>query len=725
MALAHLAVLVPLVFAASAAAATFIVAPAGGDFTSVQAALDAAQPGDTVQVRTGVYAEKVAFPRSGTPGAPIVLRAYPGETPILDGTGVPGQVMVLIPSRSHVAVEGLTLRNNLGVTDGSGIRVVGAGSGIVLRGNHIHAMRGNNAMGITVYATEPTPIAGLVIDGNRIEDCEPAPSEALVLNGNVDGFSVTNNLVRDVDNIGIDMIGGETDIQPNPALVARNGLVRGNRVERARSSYGGGFAGGIYVDGGRDIVIENNVVTESDLGIEIGAENAGITTRNVTVRNNVLFRNEKACLVFGGYAAGVGRVRDSAFTGNTCAHNDTLGSGFGELWIQYAEDNVVTSNVFVAGPQGLLLLSDAGNAGNVVDWNVWWTAATPRFVWNGNETTSLAAHRAATGADVHSLFADPLLSDAGTGDVHLGAGSPARDAGDPAFTPAPGETDVDGGPRQNGPRVDAGADESTTCGDGVPELPELCDDGDLDSGDGCDANCTPTGCGNGIVTAGEACDDGDTAAGDCCGATCQHEPAGSPCDDGDACTQPDTCDAGTCSGLGAPAAGCRASGSGLLSLRDGSPDTKDVLVWKWTKGAATTLADLGDPTGGGAGFALCVYGSTGGTPQLLAGARAPGGGTCRGRPCWKALGTSGFGYTDAEASPDGLVQLRLKAGGAGKASITAKGKGASLPPLGLPLPQDPAVTVQLHGPTGTCWETTHAAPAQRATASAWKDRDEP
>ena len=33
---------------------------------------------------------------------------------------------------------------------------------------------------------------------------------------------------------------------------------------------------------------------------------------------------------------------------------------------------------------------------------------------------------------------------------------------------------------------------------------EQCDDGNLVSGDGCDANCTVTACGNGIVTAGRA-----------------------------------------------------------------------------------------------------------------------------------------------------------------------------------------------------------------------------
>ena len=60
----------------------------------------------------------------------------------------------------------------------------------------------------------------------------------------------------------------------------------------------------------------------------------------------------------------------------------------------------------------------------------------------------------------------------------------------------------------------------TLCGDGLTTGAEACDDGNTQSGDGCDENCTTTACGNGIVTAGEACDDGGTSAGDGCGATC-------------------------------------------------------------------------------------------------------------------------------------------------------------------------------------------------------------
>jgi cysteine-rich repeat protein len=85
------------------------------------------------------------------------------------------------------------------------------------------------------------------------------------------------------------------------------------------------------------------------------------------------------------------------------------------------------------------------------------------------------------------------------------------------------------------------------CGNGVVEIGEQCDDGNRTSGDGCDANCTPTGCGNGIVTDGEECDDGNTSAGDGCAADCRREcgngtlEGAEECDDGNAISG-DGCD---------------------------------------------------------------------------------------------------------------------------------------------------------------------------------------
>jgi parallel beta-helix repeat protein len=434
--------LVALLAAGPSSAASSVVPD---DFPTIQAALNAAGPGDTISVKDtpGPYFEKITFPNGGGPGAYVTLQAYAGHSPILDGTGIAGSNMVLIESKSYVKVIGFEIRNNLNVNDGSGVRILGAGSNIEIRDNRIHDIRGRHAMGITVYGTEATSISNLVIDGNQIYDCEPARSEALTLNGNVELFEVTNNIVRDVNNIGIDFIGGETDIQPDPTKVARNGVCRGNQVYRARSVYGGGYAAGIYVDGGKDITIERNVVSESDLGIEIGAENTGITVRGVIVRDNLVYHNDKAGIGFGGYDASVGRVRDCLFLSNTLYRNDTLGVGLGELWIQWAEDNAVRNNIFYSTAQNVLLYTETGNLNNTLDYNLWFTDAgsgSATFVWRGTGYYSYAAYQAGAGQDANSVFANPQFVNAAAANFHVQSTSPAVDAGDPAFTPGVGET---------------------------------------------------------------------------------------------------------------------------------------------------------------------------------------------------------------------------------------------------------------------------------------------
>lgn len=72
---------------------SLLVSPTGSGTTCSLAvpcalleAISRAQPGDEIVLRGGVYyAGAITLPRSGTPGAPIVIRGYNDETAILDG----------------------------------------------------------------------------------------------------------------------------------------------------------------------------------------------------------------------------------------------------------------------------------------------------------------------------------------------------------------------------------------------------------------------------------------------------------------------------------------------------------------------------------------------------------------------------------------------------------------------------------------------------------------
>jgi len=95
--------------------------------------------------------------------------------------------------------------------------------------------------------------------------------------------------------------------------------------------------------------------------------------------------------------------------------------------------------------------------------------------------------------------------------------------------------------------ADAGVDRpgGGTCGDGVIERSEQCDDGNTTNGDGCSRLCQiesnwdcPTAgkpckyvgnCGSGVLTSNKACDDGNTASGDGCSSDCKTVESGYIC----------------------------------------------------------------------------------------------------------------------------------------------------------------------------------------------------
>jgi len=136
---------------------------------------------------------------------------------------------------------------------------------------------------------------------------------------------------------------------------------------------------------------------------------------------------------------------------------------------------------------------------------------------------------------------------------------PARGCGNGEIDEA-GEEVCDDGNIKGGDGCDATCSSNETCGnlftDDHLEEPEQCDDGEETSI--CDADCTEPECGDGMLNrkAGEVCDDGNTDAGDGCDGSCKSEECGNgvtedafdeecddgtQCDDGTECTNDDDC----------------------------------------------------------------------------------------------------------------------------------------------------------------------------------------
>lgn len=151
-----------------------------------------------------------------------------------------------------------------------------------------------------------------------------------------------------------------------------------------------------------------------------------------------------------------------------------------------------------------------------------------------------------------------------------------------------------------------------------------------------------------------------------------------------------------------------------MSLKHAANPAQHRFAWLWSRGlTALPLSELGDPRApSGTRYALCLYDQEAGQSRLVATAVIEAGGFCGGRPCWAALGQSGFAFKDRSGNSDGIAQLRLKSGAAGRSSVKIKAQGDALPlPASVSstrtLRQDPAVIVQLHSRNpDVCWSTT-------------------
>ena len=480
------------------AASVYYVATNGNDSNSgteqspwqtIQKACDSLTAGDTVYIKVGTYKEKVTVNVSGSEsGGYITIQNFGTDKVILDGTEITapsGQsALLLINSKSFITIKGLEICNYKTSTSGlliMGIFITGSAHHIQISNNNIHNIENNakvdsdkmgrDAHGIAVYGTDGTnSINNIIIDGNTVTNCELGSSESMVVNGNVDTFTITNNLIHDNDNIGIDMIGWEGKASSNDQ--ARNGVCRGNTVYNISSAGNPAYdtddlcADAIYVDGGKDIIIERNAAYTSDIGIEVASEHNGKTTSGVMVRDNLIYNNNCIGIAFGGYDTNRGTTVNCQFLNNTLYNNDTLQQGNGEILIQKANSNTVKNNIIYCNSQNLVVgnpFSSTYSYNNTFDYNTYYGpggTSNVEWQWQNKYYTGFAAFKNKTNQDLHSIFANPLLKSTSPLDFHLQSGSPAINAGDPTFTPATGETDFGGGARLLGTRVDCGAYEN-------------------------------------------------------------------------------------------------------------------------------------------------------------------------------------------------------------------------------------------------------------------------
>jgi hypothetical protein len=448
---------------------TITVSKSGGDYSTITAALSVSGPGDTVSVKGGVYNELITWPKSGSEsGGYITLRAAGDSPVILDGNGLAGlndtPEMILIFDKSYIRIEGVEICNNSTASSSvfnKGIQIEGTSGHIIIRKCKIYkivnssASESGGANAIGVFGRNSTlPIHDIIIDSCEIFNNKTCYSEVVSLDGNVDGFRITNNYIHDNNNIGILIAGyyGECSNCGNFDQV-RHGVISDNRVINCSScdnpAYKGDCsAGGIYSDGGGKTIIERNIVSGCDIGIEAGAELSNSVCDSITIRDNLITNCSIGGIFTGGYETNLGWSQSINVLNNTLYKNDTKKSGSGEILIQKARDVLIKNNIIYATDQKIAItkaFSNTYTSNVIVENNLFCSAAGISSI----EGPSL---------DIKAKLADPLF--VSETDYHLKENSPAIDGCASAYIPSEGELDIEKKRRLAGSTVDIGAYET-------------------------------------------------------------------------------------------------------------------------------------------------------------------------------------------------------------------------------------------------------------------------
>lgn len=243
-------------------AATYVVAPDGDDanagasaqapFRTLKRAITAVKPGDTIELRSGVYDGSLVVSRPGTKDAWITLKPYRNEKPVIDAGGGSHAIYFYRDDFAPLfwTMKGIEARggdyvvkidtpyvnligNNFHGSKGDIIKLVKTARHVLIKDNEIHhnsAARGANAQGIDIVGSQDVTIVG-----NHVHDI---PSIAMYAKGGARRVVFEKNKVEDIYQRGI-MLGQSTSkefLDPTQPYETYDSVIRNNVIRNTGSA---------------------------------------------------------------------------------------------------------------------------------------------------------------------------------------------------------------------------------------------------------------------------------------------------------------------------------------------------------------------------------------------------------------------------------------------------------------------------------------------------------
>jgi hypothetical protein len=381
---------------------TGVVRSVPSQYSTIQAAATAVNPGDVVRINAGNYPGQVNIDRGGSPRNYVTFCGVGGRA-VIDGTGGLGSpaLLTLRGNRSWMRFIHMGVRNSANF----GVFPTGAGTDMSFRD---FTVNGSKDGGLDlVGASLDHGISNLLIDGCEVQNTNrdsiaAAGHEAISVGHQATNIEVRNCVVHHNGEEGIDV--KYTD---NAQAKVHDNVVYSNRGPN------------LYVDSSSNVEVYNNTAYSTTVGpgvmLAVETLSPSDVLNNVKIYNNVVYSN--ASVGIGFWRESNGTLSNMSITNNTFFGNNggTVGfittSGFGGA-------NVFRNNIFDATSYA-------------------WGASLP----------------AAWTAD-HNLSSTTRFVNPGAGDFHLADGHPAIDAG---FSVAAPVFDRDWASRSQGAGFDIGA----------------------------------------------------------------------------------------------------------------------------------------------------------------------------------------------------------------------------------------------------------------------------
>jgi len=276
-----------------------LIVGSGEKYTTIQAAIEAAHNGDTIQVKTGTYMENIVINK------PLTLLSNNTANTVIDG-GKKGQVIEI--KSSNVIISGFTIRNS----DTSGSYFPSA---IYLDGTQNCRIE-YNTISNNIWGIYLTGANNNIIIGNTVVLNEAHGIRLWNSNNN----QITDNTIT--NNSASGFLIGHSDRN----IISEN-LLSSNNYD------------GITLESSSSNYITDNTIMKNRYGILIQTLPDGPTNSN-TITSNIIMSNEQYGININ-CPKGSGEISGNQITGNTIKENKDGQINQGES----CTDNIIENNV--------------------------------------------------------------------------------------------------------------------------------------------------------------------------------------------------------------------------------------------------------------------------------------------------------------------------------------------------------------------------------------------